>query len=56
MKNLEAILKSAGSSFSHVVKATVFILTMDDFAAVNEVYTSFFDENTKPARSCIAVA
>jgi 2-iminobutanoate/2-iminopropanoate deaminase len=54
-KNLEAVLTAAGASFETVVKATVFIKSMDDFAAINEVYGEYFSAN-KPARSCVEVA
>lgn len=54
-KNLNAILEAAGASFETVVKATVFIKNMDDFAAVNEVYGEYFSTH-KPARSCVEVA
>ena len=54
-KNLDAVLTAAGASFETVVKATVFIKNMDDFAAVNEVYGQYFSTN-KPARSCVEVA
>lgn len=54
-KNLEAVLSAAGASFETVVKATVFIKSMDDFAAINEVYGEYFSTN-KPARSCVEVA
>lgn len=53
--NLEAVLTAAGASFETVVKATVFIKSMDDFAAINEVYGEYFRAN-KPARSCVEVA
>lgn len=53
--NLIALLNEAGSSADSVVKTTVFIKNMDDFAAVNEVYVTFFKENC-PARSCVEVA
>lgn len=53
--NLIALLNEAGSSADSVVKTTVFIKNMDDFAAVNEVYATFFKENC-PARSCVEVA
>ena len=43
MKNLEAILNEAGMSFKNVVKATIFLKSMDDFSAVNEVYASYLD-------------
>jgi 2-iminobutanoate/2-iminopropanoate deaminase len=54
-QNLEAVLTAAGASFETVVKATVFIANMDDFAAVNEVYGEFFFTH-KPARSCVEVS
>lgn len=54
-KNLDAVLTAAGASFESVVKATVFIKNMDDFAALNEVYGEYFSTN-KPARSCVEVA
>jgi 2-iminobutanoate/2-iminopropanoate deaminase len=54
-QNLEAVLTAAGASFETVVKATVFIANMDDFAAVNEVYGEYFSAH-KPARSCVEVS
>lgn len=54
MKNLEAVLKAAGSSFERAVKTLCFLKSMDDFAAFNEVYARYF--TGKPARSCVAVA
>ncbi len=54
MENLQAILASAGSSFGRVVKTTVYLASMDDFAAMNEVYTRAFGSH-KPARSTVAV-
>ena len=53
MKNLEAVLTAAGSSFEKAVKTTCFLSDMADFAAFNEVYAKYFTE--KPARSCVAV-
>ncbi|MGM9928003.1 MAG: 2-iminobutanoate/2-iminopropanoate deaminase [Bacillus sp. (in: firmicutes)] len=53
--NLKAVLAAAGASLETVVKATVFIKDMNDFAAVNEVYGQYFVEH-KPARSCVEVA
>jgi len=55
LENLKAVLEEAGSSFDKVVKTTVFIVDMNDFAAVNEVYAKYFTKNT-PARSCVQVA
>ena len=55
LKNVKAILAEAGLDFSHVVKSTVFIKDMNEFAAINEVYAQYFGEN-KPARACVEVA
>ncbi|MBN6889750.1 2-iminobutanoate/2-iminopropanoate deaminase [Cytobacillus horneckiae] len=54
-KNLQAVLKEAGASLETVIKTTVFIKDMNDFALVNEVYGEYFDTH-KPARSCVEVA
>lgn len=54
MKNLGAILAEAGTDFSHVVKTSIFVADMNDFAAVNEVYGRSFTENP-PARETVAV-
>jgi 2-iminobutanoate/2-iminopropanoate deaminase len=56
MANLAAILKAAGASFNDVVKTTVFLKDMNDFAAVNAVYAQYFDDSTAPARACVEVA
>lgn len=53
--NLQAVLAEAGSSLAGVLKTTVFIKDMNDFAALNEVYASYFG-NHKPARSTVEVA
>ena len=53
MKNLEAVLTAAGSSFEKAIKTTCFLSDMGDFAEFNEVYAKYFTE--KPARSCVAV-
>jgi 2-iminobutanoate/2-iminopropanoate deaminase len=55
LKNLGAVLAAAGMSYADVVKTTVFLIDMNDFAAVNAVYAKYFDAN-KPARSTVAVA
>lgn len=52
-KNLEEVLKEAGTSFDNVLKTTCFLADMSDFAAFNEVYGKYF--TSKPARSCVAV-
>jgi 2-iminobutanoate/2-iminopropanoate deaminase len=55
MTNLRAILESAGASLSSVVKTTVFLLDMNEYAAMNEVYGRHFGEH-KPARSTVQAA
>jgi 2-iminobutanoate/2-iminopropanoate deaminase len=55
LENLKAVLEAAGSSLERVVKTTVFLKNMADFAAMNEVYTRYLGE-AKPARSTVAVA
>ena len=54
LANVKAILEEAGSSLGNVLKTTVFLTDMKDFAAVNEVYSTFFSQ-PYPARSCFAV-
>ena len=54
-KSMSALLEAAGTSMANVVKTTVFIKNIDDFAAINEVYAKYFPEPF-PARSCIEVA
>lgn len=53
MKNLEAVLTEAGTSFDNIVKTTCFLSDMSDFAAFNEVYAKYI--TSAPARSCVAV-
>ena len=53
MKNLGAVLATAGSSFEKAVKTTCFLADMNDFAAFNEIYGKYF--TSLPARSCVAV-
>jgi 2-iminobutanoate/2-iminopropanoate deaminase len=55
LENLSGVLNAAGSSLAQVVKTTVFLVAMSDFAAMNEVYAEFFPGDP-PARSTIAVA
>ena len=52
--NLQSILEAADSSLSKVLKTTIFLASMDDFAKVNEIYAEYFGEH-KPARSTVAV-
>lgn len=55
LDNVKAILEASGASMADIVKTTVFLTDMNDFAAVNEVYATYFDA-APPARSCVAVA
>lgn len=55
MKNIDGVLKAAGLGYKNIVKTTIFLTSMNDFATVNEVYGKFFPENP-PARSTVAVA
>jgi 2-iminobutanoate/2-iminopropanoate deaminase len=55
MENLGAVLAAAGSGFDKVVKATIFVIDLNDFAAVNEIYGKRFPQNP-PARSTVQVA
>ncbi|MDX5475856.1 MAG: RidA family protein [Bacillaceae bacterium] len=54
-QNLKAVLEESGATLETVVKATVFIKDMNDFASINEVYGEYFSAH-KPARSCVEVA
>lgn len=56
MHNLVAVLAAAGAALEDVVKATVYLTDMNDFAAFNEVYGPYFEGTTPPARACVAVA
>ena len=56
LTNLSQILEAAGTSMDKVVKTTVFIQHMDDFAVMNEVYAQFFQGEVLPARSAVEVA
>ncbi len=55
MKNIDAVLRAGGTHFSNIVKTTIYLTDMNDFATVNEVYGKYFKTNP-PARSTIAVA
>lgn len=55
LTNIKGILEEAGSSMDKVIKTTVFVKDLNDFAAVNEIYATFF-EGEPPARSCVQVA
>jgi 2-iminobutanoate/2-iminopropanoate deaminase len=54
MKNLTAVLKASESDLSKVIKTTIFLSSMDDFATVNDIYAEYFG-NHKPVRSTVAV-
>ena len=56
LNNLKAILNAAGTNMGAVVKTTVFLADMNDFAAMNEVYAQFFEGPAYPARSAVEVA
>ena len=56
MENMKAVLTAAGMTFDQVVKTTIFIMDMNDFAKINTVYGSYFDEKTAPARETVQVA
>ena len=56
MKNLSEVLKAAGMDFANVIKTTIFLYDMGDFADVNEVYGSYFDHKIAPARETVQVA
>jgi len=56
LKNLAAVLGAAGSNFERAVKCTVYLVSMTDFAAMNEVYGRFFKAGSAPARATVAVA
>ncbi|MFI5359097.1 MAG: RidA family protein [Halanaerobiales bacterium] len=55
LRNISHILEEAGSSLEKVIKTTIYLVDMDDFARVNEVYAGFFTE-PYPARSCVEVS
>ena len=56
MKNLKAILAAADMDFSNAVKASIFLKNMDDFAEVNEIYASYFENEIYPARETVQVS
>lgn len=56
MQNIAAILEAANMTFENVVKATIFIMDMNNFAAINTIYGSYFNEKTAPARETVQVA
>ena len=56
MENMKAVLEAAGMTFENVVKSTIFIMDMGDFGSINNVYGSYFNEKTAPARETVQVA
>ncbi len=56
MENMKAVLEAAEMTFENVVKTTIFIMDMGDFARINTVYGSYFDESNAPARETVQVA
>ena len=56
MENMKAVLAAADMSFENVDKTSIFIMNMGDFARINSVYGSYFDEKTAPARETVQVA
>jgi 2-iminobutanoate/2-iminopropanoate deaminase len=56
MKNLKAVLKAADMTFENVVKSSIFIADMNHFGKINQVYGSYFKEETAPARETVEVA
>jgi len=56
MQNIQAVLKEAGRTCEHVVKASIFIADMNNFVKINEVYATYFKAETAPARECVEVA
>ncbi|QXP55268.1 RidA family protein [Cellulophaga sp. HaHa_2_95] len=56
MENLKAILEEAGTTFENVIKSSIFIKDMNQFAQINEVYATYFDAETAPARETVEVA
>lgn len=56
MENLKAVLEAAEMNFANVIKSTIFISDMDNFGKINDVYGSYFDDATAPARETVQVA
>ena len=56
MTNIQAVLEAANMTFENVVKTTIFLMNMNDFANVNKIYATYFDEATAPARETVQVA
>lgn len=56
MENMKSVLEAADMTFDNVVKTTIFIMNMGDFVRINSVYSTYFDEQTAPARETVQVA
>ena len=56
MENMKAVLETADMTFENVIKSTIFIMNMGDFAKINAVYGSYFNEKTAPARETVQVS
>lgn len=56
MENMKAVLEAANMTFDNVIKTSIFISDMNNFAQINEVYGSYFNEDTAPARETVEVA
>ncbi|OAZ05141.1 RidA family protein [Flavobacterium succinicans] len=56
MQNMKAVLEAANMTFENVVKTSIFIMNMNDFSTINEIYGSYFNEKTAPARETVQVA
>ena len=56
MENMKAVLAAADMTFENVIKASIFIMNMNDFTRINSIYGSYFDEATAPARETVQVA
>ena len=56
LKNLMAVVESAGGKSSNVIRTTIYLTNLDDFAKVNAIYAETFSENVSPARACVEVS
>ena len=56
MENMKAVLAAADMTFENVIKASIFIMNMNDFTRINSIYGSYFNEATAPARETVQVA
>ena len=56
MQNLKAVLEAANMTFDHVIKATLFIMNMVDFAKINAIYANYFTDENAPARETVQVS